>query len=104
MATQTEGARRAVTRGQDVLRAVAGRARDRWHSRDAAPPSEQPWKQRVEGLEARLRHVEAELEGLEDAVHRQAVRQHEDVEDLRRRLAPDQIARALSDDARRRGL
>jgi hypothetical protein len=104
MATQTDGARRVATRAQGALRTVAGRARERWHRRDGTPAPEQPWKQRVEGLEARLSHVEAELEGLQDAVHRQAVRQHEDVEDLRRRLAPDEIARALSDDARRRGL
>ena len=82
----------------------SARARDRWHRRDAAPAPEQPWKQRVEGLEARLRHVEAELEGLQDAVHRQAVREDENVEDLRRRLAPDRIARELNEDARRRGL
>jgi hypothetical protein len=104
MATQTDGARRVATRAQDALRTVAGRARERWHRRDGAPAPEQPWKQRVEGLDARLRHVEAELEGLQDAVHRQAMRQHEDVEDLRHRLAPDEMARALSDDARRRGL
>jgi hypothetical protein len=104
MATQTEGARRAAMRAQGAIRTVAGRASDRWHRRDAARAPEQSSNQRVEGLEARLRHVEAELEGLQDAVHRQAVRQHEDVEDMRRRLAPNHIARALSDDARRRGL
>jgi hypothetical protein len=104
MAIQTESARRAATRAQGAIRTVAGRARGRWQRRDAAAAPEQPWKQRVEGLEARLRHVEAELEGLQDAVHRQAVHQHEDTEDLRRRLAPEEMARALSDDARRRGL
>jgi hypothetical protein len=104
MATQAEGARRAATWAHGAIRTVAGRARDRWQRRDAVPAPEQPWKQRVEGLEARLRHVEAELEGLQDGVHRQAVRHHEDIEDVRRRLAPDEMARALSDDARRRGL
>jgi hypothetical protein len=103
MSTQTES-RWAAARAQGAIRTVAGRARDRWQRRNGAPAPEQPWKQRVEGLDARLRHVEAELEGLQDAVHRQAMRQHEDVEDLRHRLAPDEMARALSDDARRRGL
>lgn len=103
---ETEGARtrRAGTRAQGAMRAVAERARGLWNRRGSARTPEQPWKQRVEALEARLRHVESELEGLQDAVHRQAVRQHEDVEDMRRRLAPNHIARALSDDARRRGL
>jgi hypothetical protein len=105
MAVETEGprTRRAGTRAQGAMRALADTARGRWERRRASRP-EQPWKQRVEGLEARLRHVESELEGLQDAVHRQAVREHENVEELRRRVAPDRMARELSDDARRRGL
>jgi hypothetical protein len=106
MAVETEGARthRAGTWAQGAMRALAQGARGRWERRGSAKAPEQPWKQRVEGLEARLRHVESELEGLQDAVHRQAVREHENFEELRQRLAPDRIARELSDDARRRGL
>jgi hypothetical protein len=106
MAVETEGARtrRAGTRAQGAMRALADRARGRWERRGSARTPEQPWKQRVEVLEARLTHVESELEGLQDAVHRQAVREHENVEELRRRVAPERIARDLSDDARRRGL
>ena len=59
---------------------------------------------RVETLEARLKHLEAELEGLQDALYRQAVLEGEHVGELRRRMAPEQLARDLSQDARRRGL
>jgi hypothetical protein len=49
-------------------------------------------------------HLEAELEGLQDAVYRRALAEDEQIDDLRRRTAPDQLARDLSEDARRRGL
>ena len=49
-------------------------------------------------------HLEAELEGLQDAVYRQAVRENENIVELRRRTEPSQLARDLSQDARRRGL
>ena len=62
------------------------------------------WEHRVEKLEARMQHLEAELEGLQDALYRQAVLEREHVGDLRRRTTPEQLARDLSEDARRRGL
>jgi hypothetical protein len=51
-----------------------------------------------------MEHLEAELEGLQDAVYRQAVLEGKHVEALRRRTSPQQLSRDLSDDARRRGL
>lgn len=76
-----------------------------WESRRARPRSPAvEWQHRVEALETRLEHLEAELEGLQDAVHRRAVAEDEQLDDLRRRTAPDQVARDLSEDARRRGL
>jgi hypothetical protein len=58
----------------------------------------------VEKLEARVGHLESELEGLQDAIHRRAVHDDEQMEELRRRMEPERLARDLSDDARRRGL
>jgi hypothetical protein len=58
----------------------------------------------VETLETRVEHLEAELEGLQDAVHRRAVAEDDQIDELRRRTAPAQVARDLSEDARRRGL
>jgi uncharacterized coiled-coil protein SlyX len=60
--------------------------------------------QRLERLESQVRHLEAELEGLQDAVHRQATLENEQLGELRARTAPAQLARDLSEDARRRGL
>ena len=59
---------------------------------------------RVALLEERVKHLEATLEALQDAVDRQAVLQDERFTDLRKRTAPEQMARALSEDARRRGV
>ena len=62
------------------------------------------WEQQLESLAARVVHLEAELEGLQDAVYRQAVLEQEKIGDLRRRTEPEQMARDLGQDARRRGL
>jgi hypothetical protein len=76
-----------------------------WGRRRPSRQSPGPAPQhRVERLEARVEHLEAELEGLQDAVYRRALAEDEQLDDLRRRTAPDQLARELSEDARRRGL
>jgi uncharacterized coiled-coil protein SlyX len=59
---------------------------------------------RLESLEARVGHLEAALEGLQDAVHRRSLLDDEQMEELRRRTEPGQMARDISEDARRRGL
>jgi hypothetical protein len=48
--------------------------------------------------------LEAQLEALQDAVHRDAVRRDEQQARLERKTEPDEIARSLSSEARRRGL
>jgi hypothetical protein len=59
---------------------------------------------RIEILERRIEHLESMLEGLQDAVDRHAVLQGEQISELRRRTGPAQMARALSEDARNRGI
>ena len=80
-----------------------------WRSRSGGRRSgdrslEVGWKQRVATLEARVQHLESELEGLQDAVYRRAVLEDEHIDELRTRTAPGQLARDLSQDARKRGL
>jgi outer membrane murein-binding lipoprotein Lpp len=58
----------------------------------------------VRALSARVDALEAMVEGLQDAVDRQAKRQDERIDELARRLEPSEMARALSSDARKRGL
>lgn len=52
----------------------------------------------------RLDRLEAMVEGLQDAVHRDAQRQDQRIDDLNQRTQPGEMAKALSDDARKRGL
>jgi hypothetical protein len=59
---------------------------------------------RSEALAARVQHLEAVVEGLQDALYRQAQQHDRDVAELRRRTDPAELARALSEDARKRGL
>jgi hypothetical protein len=76
-----------------------------WGSRRSSPRSaDRDWQQRVAALEARVRHLEAELEGLQDAVHRRAMAEDAEIDELHRRTAPEQVARDLSEHARKRGL
>jgi predicted nucleic acid-binding Zn-ribbon protein len=59
---------------------------------------------RLEKVERRLGHLEALVEGLQDAIHRDSIRHEERMSELERKTQPDALAKALSDDARRRGL
>ena len=70
--------------------------------RSRAPDADR--EQRLETLAARVEHLEAELEGLQDAVYRQAVLERENIGALRRRTEPEQLARDLEQDALKRGL
>lgn len=55
-------------------------------------------------LEQRVGHLERLIEGLQDAVHRECVRTQRQLRDLDRKTEPDEITRALSRDARERGI
>ena len=81
------------------------RLRRRWRTRQLiGRSSDGDSAHRLNALEARIEHLGAQLEGLQDAVHRRAVLEDEKIAELRRRTEPDRLARALSKDARKRGL
>jgi hypothetical protein len=44
------------------------------------------------------------IEGLQDAVHREITRTNHQIDELRKRTEPAELSRALSEDARHRGL
>jgi uncharacterized coiled-coil protein SlyX len=58
---------------------------------------------RLRSLEARVAHLEAMIEGLQDAVHRESVRTDARLDELRRQLEPAELSRALSAEQRKRG-
>jgi hypothetical protein len=79
-----------------------GRAR---RGPDAAPDGPAAGhERRIEALEERIDQLEAVLEGLQDAVHRESVREGERIGALEKRTEPSEISRALSKEARERGL
>jgi hypothetical protein len=63
-----------------------------------------PSSQRERDLAARVERLESVVEGLQDAIYRQAQQHDREMGELRKRTDPAEIARALSEDARRRGL
>ncbi len=86
---------------------ITQRVRRLWRSGKQRSNRQAPdigWERRLETLEARTQHLELVLEGLQDAVHRRAVREDESIDELRRRMEPGQLARDLSRNARTRGL
>ena len=88
-----------------AIRAAVARLWQRPNAvRSSARTSDAGWEQRFETLAARVEHLEAELEGLQDAVYRQAVLEQGNISELRRRTEPQQLARELGQDAQKRGL
>jgi hypothetical protein len=61
-------------------------------------------ERRIVVLERRVDQLETLLEGLQDAVHRESVREAGRIDALEKRTEPSEISRALSRDARERGL
>jgi len=64
----------------------------------------QPRDPELQRVTKRLEHLEALVEGLQGAVHRDAVRHDERITELEHKTHPEALAKALSEDARRRGL
>ncbi len=69
---------------------------------DSDPRLDAP--QTIETLEARVAHLERQLEGLQDAMHREGTRQHRRITELEARTEPSALAIALNKDERDRGL
>lgn len=59
---------------------------------------------RLRVLEARLAQLEQLVQGLQDSVHRETSRQAKRIAELETRIQPGALGKALSDDARARGL
>ena len=65
---------------------------------------DESYERRLERVESQVSHLSGLVEGLQDAVHRESVRRDDEAAQLRRQVEPREMARALSQDARKRGL
>lgn len=81
------------------LRRVFADADERERSATTRPGQDQ-----LRALEARVTHLEQLLEGLQDSVHRESTRLGKRVTELEAQIQPGALGRALSEDARERGL
>jgi hypothetical protein len=66
--------------------------------------SRNPEPERLDALEARLEHLEHLVQGLQDSVHREFSRHDERITEVEARIRPAALGKALSEDARARGL
>ncbi len=67
-------------------------------------PVDAPELDHLHALEARVEHLEQLVQGLQDSVHRESERHAKRIAELEARVQPGALAKALSDDARARGL
>ena len=67
-------------------------------------PSVDPSADRLRALESRVAQLEQLVQGLQDSVHREASRQAKRIAELETRTQPAALGKALSEDARARGL
>jgi hypothetical protein len=104
MTAQRTGERAAESSRSVALAKRVGRLWRRRRSGPAFETAEVDRDRRLKTVEARVEHLETALEGLQDALYRHEVLDEENIGELRRRTEPEQMARDLSDDARRRGL
>lgn len=58
----------------------------------------------LRALDARVEHLEELVQGLQDSVHRESARLARRIAELEARIQPAALGKALSDDARARGL
>jgi transposase len=58
----------------------------------------------VGALETRIAHLEQLVEGLQDSVHRESLRQEDRISALEAQIQPAALSAALSKDERERGL
>jgi uncharacterized coiled-coil protein SlyX len=79
--------------------------------RRLAPTRQQPTShaddtqsERLQALEARVAHLEHQLDGLQDSVHRESERHAALINDLQAQIQPGVMGASLAKDARDRGL
>jgi TolA-binding protein len=91
-----------IARISQIRRATADAADRRTSAdADAAKATEQD---QIRALGARVSELEDMLQGLQDSVHRESLRTNKRITGLEAQIQPAALGRALSEDARQRGL
>ncbi|HUO69699.1 MAG TPA: hypothetical protein VMU39_02900 [Solirubrobacteraceae bacterium] len=70
----------------------------------ALPSTSRPGSDELGALEVRIVHLEQVVQGLQDSVHRESARLSKRIGELEARTQPAALGKALSEDARKRGL
>ena len=70
----------------------------------AHPPTIDPERDPLRALEVRIEHLEKLVQGLQDSVHRESLRHEKRLSAVEAQIEPGALGKALSDDARERGL
>lgn len=86
-----------ITRIRQLRRTAATRERPLGEASDERTD-------RLHALEARVQHLERQLEGLQDSVHRGSERQDKLIAELQNQVRPGAMGAALAEDRRSRGL
>jgi hypothetical protein len=87
----------------DLLARLRSRKESR-RNRPKAGRGDAAVTQRLAVVERRLEHLEAMIEGLQDSVHRQSVRQEKTIDQLQKKAEPSAIRRALGRHDREHGI
>jgi hypothetical protein len=91
-----------IARISQIRRATADAAERRTSAEaESAAATEQD---QIRALEARVSELEDMLQGLQDSVHRESLRTNKRIVGLESQIQPAALSRALSEDARERGL
>lgn len=101
-----DGDRQRSVMARRILDRVPGLGREPVATATQPPPGPAPAgsPEPSDRVLARLSHLETALEALQDQVYRESQRYERELEELRAQLRPANLARAISADARNRGL
>jgi TolA-binding protein len=91
---------RLISRIRQMRRASA-RADE---ARGASAPPRDTTDEQLAQLRGRIEELEHLIQGLQDSVHRESTRQGKRIARLEEQIQPAALGRALSEDARERGL
>jgi predicted RNase H-like nuclease (RuvC/YqgF family) len=93
-----------IARIRQVRRASAGAEASARRSPVDSEARRGTHDERVDALEARIKHLEQQVEGLQDSVYRESERHRQLIAELQAQIQPGAIGAALAEDARSRGL